>query len=151
MSLVTQRNVALIIGWSRLQRLLHAGWLKPVERSSSRVLFSHATFIWPLNPPSALLVRSIWRPFRARRSGWSVPRVETGFNPELYRQIGKRRIPEKHRLMPRTNYRLAAYASAPLRYTSPQVKVLHCLTVKGQEARRKGVAARRGLRHRSAR
>lgn len=48
-------------------------------------------------------------------------------------------------------YRLEAYASAPLRYTSPQVKVLHCLTVKGQEARRKGVAARRGLRHRSAR
>ena len=47
--------------------------------------------------------------------------------------------------------RLEAYAIAPLRYTSPQVKVLHCLTVKGQEARRKGVAARRGLRHRSAR
>jgi len=30
-------------------------------------------------------------------------------------------------------YWLEAYASAPLRYTSPQVKVLHCLTVKGQE------------------
>ena len=29
-----------MIGWSRLQRLLHAGWLKPVERSPSRVLFS---------------------------------------------------------------------------------------------------------------
>jgi hypothetical protein len=39
MSLVTQRNVALIIGWSRLQRLLNAGWLKPVERSPQRVLF----------------------------------------------------------------------------------------------------------------
>ena len=58
---------------------------------------------------------------------------------------------EKYRSPVRTKYRLEAYASAPLRYTSPQVKVLHCLTVKGQEARRKGVAARRGLRHRSAR
>jgi hypothetical protein len=48
-------------------------------------------------------------------------------------------------------YRLEAYASAPLRSTSPQVKVLHCLTVKGQEAQRKGVAARRGLRQPSAR
>ncbi len=48
-------------------------------------------------------------------------------------------------------YGLEAYASAPLRYTSPQVKVLHCLTVKGQEAQRKGVVARRGLRHLSAR
>src|ERR1700760_2930369 len=48
-------------------------------------------------------------------------------------------------------YRLEAYASAPLRCRSPRVKVLHCLTVKEQEARRKGVAARRGLRHRSAR
>ena len=27
--------------------------------------------------PPTLLVRSIWRPFRARRSGWSVPMVET--------------------------------------------------------------------------
>ena len=42
-------------------------------------------------------------------------------------------------------------ASAPLRPTSPQVKVLHCLTVKGQEAQRKGVAVRRGLKQRSAR
>lgn len=39
MSLVTQRNVALIIGWSRLRRLLNAGWLKPVERSPQRVVF----------------------------------------------------------------------------------------------------------------
>ena len=36
--------------------------------------------------------------------------------------------------------RLEAYPSAPLRSTSQQVKVLHCLTVKGQEAQRKGVA-----------
>jgi hypothetical protein len=28
-------------------------------------------------PISTLLGRSIWRPFRARRVGWSVPRVET--------------------------------------------------------------------------
>jgi hypothetical protein len=28
-------------------------------------------------PTSTLLGHSIWRPFRARRSGWSVPRVET--------------------------------------------------------------------------
>jgi hypothetical protein len=28
-------------------------------------------------PISTLLARSIWRPFRARRVGWSVPRVET--------------------------------------------------------------------------
>jgi hypothetical protein len=30
-----------------------------------------------LDPTSALQVDSIWRPFRARRAGWSVPRVET--------------------------------------------------------------------------
>src|ERR1700693_4960155 len=47
--------------------------------------------------------------------------------------------------------RLEAYASAPLRCTSPQVKVLHCLTVRRQEARRQGVAARRGLKQRNAR
>jgi hypothetical protein len=31
---------------------------------------------WHWNP-STLLGRAIWRPFRARRSGWLVPRVET--------------------------------------------------------------------------
>jgi hypothetical protein len=40
MSLVTQRNVALIIGQSRLQRLLHAGWLAPATRSRNAVLFN---------------------------------------------------------------------------------------------------------------
>ncbi len=29
------------------------------------------------DPASALLGRSIWRPFRARRSWWTIPRVET--------------------------------------------------------------------------
>jgi hypothetical protein len=43
-----------------------------------------------------------------------------------------------------TKYRLEAYASAPLRYTSPQVKVLHCLTVKEQEAQRKGIRQEAG-------
>jgi hypothetical protein len=38
--LVTQRRLAEIIGWSRLQRLRAAGWLEPVKRSPSRVLFS---------------------------------------------------------------------------------------------------------------
>ena len=30
-----------------------------------------------IGPASALLGRSIWRPFRARRSWWTIPRVET--------------------------------------------------------------------------
>jgi hypothetical protein len=38
-ALVSQRRVAEIIGWSRLQRLQNAGWLKPVERSPHSVLF----------------------------------------------------------------------------------------------------------------
>jgi hypothetical protein len=64
-----------------------------------------------------------------------------------------RALPARSRMgrLVRTEDRLEAYPSAPLRSTSPQVKVLHCLTVKGQEAQRKGVAARRGLRQPSAR
>jgi len=38
--LVPQHIVIQVIGWSRLRRLLHAGWLKPVERSPQRVLFA---------------------------------------------------------------------------------------------------------------
>ena len=34
-----------------------------------------------------------------------------GFNPEVYTQFGKRRIPEKLRSIARTNYRLEAYAT----------------------------------------
>jgi hypothetical protein len=37
--MVTQRNVALIVGESRLKRLLAAGWLQPSVRSHSRVLY----------------------------------------------------------------------------------------------------------------
>jgi hypothetical protein len=36
--LVTQRRLAEIIGQSRLQRLLNAGWLAPAERTPRRVL-----------------------------------------------------------------------------------------------------------------
>jgi hypothetical protein len=33
--------------------------------------------IGPSDPTSVLLGRSIWHPFRARRSWWTIPRVET--------------------------------------------------------------------------
>jgi hypothetical protein len=39
-SLLTQRIVGRVLGQSRLQRLLRAGWLAPRERTPSRVLFS---------------------------------------------------------------------------------------------------------------
>ena len=38
--LLTQRAVGRIIGQSRLQRLLRAGWLAPVERNARQILFS---------------------------------------------------------------------------------------------------------------
>ena len=78
-----------------------------------------------------------------------------GFNPDRCIHIGPglSGCEAISKMLPvgKPGHRLEAYASAPLRCRSPQVKVLHCLTVKEQEARRKGVAARRGLRHRSAR
>jgi hypothetical protein len=37
--LISQRTVSRVIGASRLRRLLHAGWIEPVERSPQRVLF----------------------------------------------------------------------------------------------------------------
>jgi hypothetical protein len=57
--------------------------------------------------------------FLPRRRDYRIqkPRV----NPELYRQIGKRRIPEKHRLIPRTNYRLEAYATLRRRIAAVMV------------------------------
>jgi hypothetical protein len=39
-ALLTQHIVAQVLGASRLQRLLRAGWLAPRERTPSRVLFS---------------------------------------------------------------------------------------------------------------
>jgi hypothetical protein len=39
-ALLSQRTVRRVIGQSRLQRLLHAGWLKPVKRTAHSVLFS---------------------------------------------------------------------------------------------------------------
>ena len=38
-ALLTQRAVGRIIGQSRLQRLVRAGWLKPVERNAHSILF----------------------------------------------------------------------------------------------------------------
>jgi hypothetical protein len=39
-ALLSQHTVKRVIGQSRLQRLLRAGWLKPVERNAHSVLFS---------------------------------------------------------------------------------------------------------------
>jgi hypothetical protein len=39
-ALLTQKTVSQVIGESRLLRLVHAGWLRPVKRTPSRVLFS---------------------------------------------------------------------------------------------------------------
>jgi hypothetical protein len=38
--LITQHRLAQVLGRSRLERLRHAGWLTPLERRSSQVLFS---------------------------------------------------------------------------------------------------------------
>jgi hypothetical protein len=38
-ALVSQRRVAEIIGWSRLQRLRAAGWLRPARSDARSVLF----------------------------------------------------------------------------------------------------------------
>jgi hypothetical protein len=38
-ALLTQHIVQKVIGWSRLLRLVRAGWLKPVESNTRRVLF----------------------------------------------------------------------------------------------------------------
>ena len=38
-ALLTQRTLRRIIGQSRLKRLVRAGWLAPVERTPSRVLY----------------------------------------------------------------------------------------------------------------
>jgi hypothetical protein len=37
--LLTQNTVRRVIGQSRLQRLLRAGWLKPVKRNACSILF----------------------------------------------------------------------------------------------------------------
>jgi hypothetical protein len=41
-ALLTQGRLAELIGWSRLLRLLRAGWLKPTRRTPQAVLFSPA-------------------------------------------------------------------------------------------------------------
>ena len=37
--LLNQKTVTRVLGWSRLQRLLNAGWLTPATRSRNAVLF----------------------------------------------------------------------------------------------------------------
>jgi hypothetical protein len=37
--LITQRRLAQVLGAARLLRFVHAGWLAPVQRTPSRVLY----------------------------------------------------------------------------------------------------------------
>jgi hypothetical protein len=50
--------------------------------------------IGPSDPASALLGRSIWRPFRARRSWWTIPRVEPGLSSVALRGTKQRPQPK---------------------------------------------------------
>jgi hypothetical protein len=50
--------------------------------------------IGPSDPASTLLGRSIWRPFRARRSWWTIPRVEPGLSSVALRGTKQRPQPK---------------------------------------------------------
>ena len=59
-ALLTQRTVSLVIGATRLRRLVHAGWLVPVQRTPARVFYR----VFDVHAALTQLERSVCPPDR---------------------------------------------------------------------------------------